>query len=135
MPTTGSRAASTNYQDLWWNPDESGWGINVTHQDNTLFATLFTYDATGRGLWLVMSGGVRQPDGSYLGDLFRTVGSPFNAAPVIPLDASADLTKVGTMRLRFSDGENGTLTYAVDDATVTKSIVRQVFSSTVFTCN
>ncbi len=34
-PTTASRATATNYQDLWWNPAESGWGINVTHQDST----------------------------------------------------------------------------------------------------
>jgi hypothetical protein len=135
MPTTGARTASGNYQDLWWNPDESGWGINITHQDNTLFATLFTYDATGRDLWLVMSGGVRQSDGSYLGDLFRTVGSPFNASPVVPLVPATDLTWVGTMRLSFSDGENGTLTYTYNDEPVTKSIVRQVFSSPVSTCN
>jgi hypothetical protein len=134
MPTTTVRTSSTNYQDLWWDPDESGWGINITHQDNTLFATLFTYDASGRDLWLVMSGGVRQSDGSYLGDLFRTVGSSFNAQPVVPL-VPADLTPVGTMRLRFTDGENGTLTYTVNDASVTKSIVRQVFSSPVSACN
>jgi hypothetical protein len=134
MPTSAARTTSTNYQDLWWNTAESGWGINITHQDQTLFATLFTYDATGRDLWLVMSGGVRQSDGSYLGDLYRTVGSSFNARPVVPL-VPADLTWVGTMRLGFSDGENGTLTYTYNDAPVTKSITRQVFSSPVSTCN
>lgn len=134
MPASGARTTSTNYQDLWWNPAESGWGINITHQGDTLFATLFTYDATGRDLWLVMSGGARQSDGSYLGDLYRTVGSPFNASPAVPL-VGADLTRVGTMRLRFSDGENGTLTYTINDASVTKAIVRQVFSSPVSTCN
>ena len=66
--TSGSRAALTNYQDLWWNPSESGLGINLTHQDQTLFGTLFNYAASSRGLWLVMSGGVRQPDGSFLGE-------------------------------------------------------------------
>ena len=134
MPTTGARTASTNYQDLWWNPAESGWGINITHQDNTLFATLFTYDATGRDLWLVMSGGERQLDGSYFGDLYRTRGPAFNARPFTPIGAG-DLTWVGTMRLAFSDGENGTLTYTYNDAPVTKSIVRQVFSSPVSACN
>ncbi len=81
FPTTDSRATATNYQDLWWNPAESGWGINVTHQDATLFATLFSYDATGKALWLVMSAGQRQADGSYAGDLFRTSGPAFNASP------------------------------------------------------
>ena len=134
MPTSAARTTSTNYQDLWWNPAESGWGINITHQDNTLFATLFTYDASGRDLWLVMSGGVRQSDGSFFGDLYRTRGPAFNARPFTPIGA-ADLTWVGTMRLRFTNGENGTLTYTYNDSSVTKSIVRQVFASPVSACN
>ena len=134
MPVSGSRATSTNYQDLWWNAAESGWGINIAHQDNTLFATLFTYDAAGRGLWLVMSGGPRQADGSYFGPLYRTAGPAFNAVPFTPITAS-DLTQVGTMRLRFADGERGELTYTVDGVSVDKQITRQVFASPAFACN
>jgi hypothetical protein len=134
FPTTASRATATNYQDLWWNAAESGWGINLTHQDNTLFATLFTYDASGKGLWLVMSGGQRQPDGSYAGDLFQTRGPPFNARPFTPI-GSGDVTNIGRMSLRFSDGINGTLNYTYNGAPVAKQITRQVFSSTVPLCN
>ena len=134
MPVGGTRATSTNYQDLWWNAAESGWGLNVTHQGNTLFATLFTYDASGRDLWLVMSAGQRQADGSYLGDLYRTAGPAFNAVPFTPIGVS-DLTTVGTMRLRFTDGERGELTYTYNGATVTKQITRQVFGSPAFACN
>jgi hypothetical protein len=131
FPTTDSRASATNYQDLWWNPAESGWGLNVTHQDATLFATLFTYDATGKTLWLVMSAGNRQADGSYAGDLFQTAGPAFNASPFTGVTATA----VGTMRLAFSDGNNGTLTYTYNGTTVTKAITRQLFSSPVPACN
>jgi cytochrome c553 len=97
VPTVaGGRAARTNYTDLWWVPAESGWGINVTHQDDTLFATLFSYEAgtgtSNRGMWLVMSGGVRQADGSYSGDLFRTTGPGFNALPFTSIGA-ANLTR------------------------------------------
>ena len=38
---------ATNYQDLWWNApaeSEAGWGINLTQQGTTIFATWFTYD-------------------------------------------------------------------------------------------
>jgi hypothetical protein len=133
MPAAGSRATSTNYQDLWWNAAESGWGLNIAHQDNTLFATLFTYDASGRDLWLVMSAGQRQADGSYLGDLYRTSGSAFNAQPFAPI-GPGDVTTVGSMRLRISDGENGQLTYTYNGATVTKNITRQVFASPAFAC-
>lgn len=130
---TGSRASATNYQDLWWNPNESGWGINLTHQGDVIFATLFTYAANGQGLWLVMSAGRRQADGSYLGELYRTTGPAFNAVPFTPI-GPANITQVGTMRLRFSNGENGTLEYSVDGVNVTKSITRQVFSSPVPLC-
>jgi hypothetical protein len=134
VPSTASRAAAANYQDLWWNAAESGWGVNVTHQDNTLFATLVTYDATGKGLWLVMSGGVRQADGSYQGTLYRSSGPAFNASPFTPITA-ANLTDVGTMRFTFADGERGTLTYTVNGAAVTKAITRLVFSSPVPACS
>lgn len=133
-PTTASRASATNYQDLWWNANESGWGVNVTHQDNILFATLFTYDATGQNLWLVLPAGTLQSDGSYLGDLYRTTGPPFNANPFTPINAG-NLTIVGTMRFRFTNGENGTLTYTYNGTQVTKAITRQVFSSPVPACS
>jgi hypothetical protein len=138
LPTPDSRATSTNYTDLWWDADESGWGLNITHQDNTLFGTLFTYAAgsgsSNAGLWLVMSGGVRQSDGSYLGDLYRTTGPAFNAVPFTPITL-ADMTVVGTMRLRFSDGSNGTLNYSVDGVAMEKAITRIPFSTPVAACN
>ncbi len=134
VPTTASRAALANYQDLWWNPAESGWGVNITQQDQILFATLFTYDAGGRNLWLVMSNGQRQADGSYLGELYRTTGPAFNAVPFTPIGA-ANVTAVGTMRFRFTDGGNGTLTYTYQGATVTKAITRQEFASPLPSCS
>ena len=132
--STASRVGATNYQDLWWIPAESGWGVNITHQDNILFATLFTYDATGRGLWLVMSNGERQPDGSYSGTLFQTTGPPFNAVPFTPIGPS-NITTVGTMQFRPTNGENAVLTYTVNNVPVTKQVVRQVFASPVPACS
>jgi lysyl endopeptidase len=135
LSTTRSRADATNGQDLWWNPAESGWGINLTHQGNTIFATLFTYGSgsgnANAGLWLVMSAGTRQSDGSYQGELYRTSGPAFNAQPF----PAPTVTRVGTMRIVFSNPETATLTYSVDGTNVTKAITRQVFSSPVPTCS
>lgn len=130
QPMTRARAAATNFQDLWWNPAESGWGLNITQQGNVLFATLFTYGSGNQGLWLVMSAGTRQIDGSYLGDLYRTNGPAFNAQPW----GAVSVTRVGNMRLQFTSGESATLTYSVDGTAVTKTIVRQVFSSPMPLC-
>ncbi len=125
------RSFATNFQDLWWNPAEPGWGINVTHQGDTLFATLFTYAADGRGAWYAMSNGVRAgASTSYSGTLYRTSGPAFNALPWTP----ATPTPVGTMSFAFRDGNDGTLTYDVGGVTVTKQIQRQVFASPATEC-
>jgi hypothetical protein len=126
---TGPRDPRNAVQDLWWNPSESGWGINFAHQGDTLFATLFTYDAGGRATWFVMSAGRKQADGSYSGELYRTRGPAFNAAPFEPI-GPGNIVQVGTMHVRFPDDiEHGLLTYSIDGVTVTKAITRQVFST------
>src|SRR5690606_32175309 len=53
-------ASGANHTGLYYNPSESGWGINVSQQGDIAFATLFTYDTDGAPLWLVMSRGNRQ---------------------------------------------------------------------------
>ena len=126
----GSRVAEGNYTDLWWNPAESGWGLNLTHQGDILFATLFTYAADGRDLWLVGPALRRQADGRFTGDIFRTTGPPFGTQPWTAISAQG----VGTMTLTFANGESATLAYTFGGAAVTKSITRQVFAATVPVC-
>jgi hypothetical protein len=132
-PQFNGRSSSSNYQDLWWNSSESGWGINLIQQGNIIFATLFTYDANGRATWFVMSSGAKQADGSYAGDLYSTRGPAFNAVPFRPI-GSGNINRVGAMQVRFADLEHGTLTYSINGVTVVKSIERQVFSSEVTAC-
>ncbi|HYC35321.1 MAG TPA: trypsin-like peptidase domain-containing protein [Usitatibacter sp.] len=111
---------SVNRTALWWNAAEPGWGLNVNHQGNKIFATLFTYDASGP-MWLVMSDGARQADGSYEGALYRTAGSgPFGPATS---------TEVGRMRIAFQGNNGATLTYSVNGTQVTKALTRQEFST------
>jgi len=134
--TIADRTPLTNYTDLWWaGAQESGWGLNITHQDDTLFATLFTYDANGKGMWPYMSAGAKQADGSYLGALFLgTHASAFNAQPFVPI-TPANFRNAGTMRLQFTSGTAGLLTYTLDGVTVVKKITRQVFSSPTPACS
>lgn len=131
----GTRGAAPSYQDLWWGAPagaESGWGINITHQGDTLFVTWFTYDTNGRGMWLVMSNGARTGPGTYSGALYRTTGPAFSASP---WDGSkVGVNQVGTGTLSFSDPDNGTFTYTVNGVTQTKAIVRQVYAMPVSTC-
>lgn len=130
VATSVSREGATNYQDLWWNPQESGWGVNLTHQGSTIFATLFTYDSAGNDLWLVASSLSKQGDGSFAGALYSTTGPAFNAAPWGTVKA----TEMGSMALRFTNGESATLSYTYNGVAVTKLIQRQVFGATSPMC-
>jgi len=133
QPTCGftgtNRTYNDNYQDLWWNPNEPGWGINLTHQSDTIFATLFTYDATGKGMWLTLSRGERiAGTQNFAGALHRSTGSNFDAVPFTP-NTQANLTQVGNMRLEFTDGNTAKLIYDVNGLSVTKNIQRQIFDT------
>lgn len=125
-----NRTFNDNYQDLWWNPNESGWGINLTHQSDIIFGTLFTYDAAGKGMWLILSRGDKltstPPTQTFAGALYRTTGPNFDAVPFSPIGPS-NLTQVGNMRLEFANGNSARLIYDVNGASVTKNIERQTF--------
>jgi hypothetical protein len=126
--------AATNYQDLWWNApadSESGWGINLTHQGDVIFATWFTYDAAGKSWWLAMAA-TKTATATYSGDLFDATGPAFSA---VPFDSSKfKPTGVGKGTLHFTDGSNGTFSYTVNGTTQTKTITRQVFATPTTVC-
>ena len=119
------RSYADNYQDLWYNAQEPGWGVNITHQGDKIFATLFTYDASGRGTWLVMSDGALGTNGSYSGPLYRTAGPLFNASPWV----AATPSQVGTMSFLPSNGNAATLSYTLNGVTVSKQVTRQTFAN------
>ncbi len=128
QPPLITRAASQNYQDLWYIPSEDGWGVNITHQENTLFATWFTYDADGQGVWFVASNLQRWYDGTFYGDIYRTAGTPF--AQISNASAAPSVVKAGTIQFVFRDGDNGEMSYDIGGVRSLKKIVRQTFSST-----
>lgn len=125
-------APAINVQGLWWQGTEPGWGVNLTHQGDVLFATWFTYDEQGQGLWLVMSNGVRVGDDSYAGTLYRTTGPAFNAVPFESTKVAA--SPVGSASFTFSDASNGTFRYTLNGSSGTKAITRQVFATPVPVC-
>ena len=132
---TGSLAAATNYQDLWWAApagSESGWGINLTHQDDTIFATWFTYDLDHSPMWLVVTASKTAP-GVYTGTLFRTTGPPFNSVPFNPVNVVN--TPVGTATFTFADGNTATFAYTVNGVAQAKAITREILQNPGTTCH
>jgi hypothetical protein len=114
------------YADLWWNPNESGWGLSIAQQYRTLFSVLYAYGPFGQPLWYVMPGGSWNGT-TYSGPLFSTSGAPgdffggaFNASAV-------SATQVGTMSIAFSGTSAASLTYTVNGQTFVKSIAREPF--------
>jgi len=131
-PTT-SRAGATNFSDLWWSgPTSEGWGMHMSHFNDRVIATWYTYD-TDRKAIFYLGLTTKQADGSFTGQLFRqNNGTPFNlinGAP--PTDGS---TQVGTLRLSFSDGQTANFSYTVGNVTQTKPLTRITFGDTATVC-
>jgi hypothetical protein len=121
------RASAINYQDLWWNPAESGWGVNIAQQSDTLFATWFIYGPNREPYWIVMPGTTRVTsqlpnEFIYTGAIYQTRATPFNVSPFVPI---TEVTQVGNATFRFSSARDGVLTYNINSSTVTKNITRQ----------
>lgn len=129
---SGSRAAATNYQDLWWNPAEDGWGINFTHQGDVIFATWFTYGNDTQPLWLVGPGIQRTTGNTFTGKLYQTRGIPFNQINgTVAVQGSSE---VGTLTLTFSSGENVRMDYVVNGVPGSKNLVRQPITLPATVC-
>ena len=114
-----------NATDLWIDPAESGWGLNVIHQGNTLFATLFVYGSDGQPKWFVASNLSGGP-GVYSGALAECAGPWFNA----PFDAGAvTCREVGPMRFELGE-RTAVVDYTVDGVRVAKQVQRFSFRRT-----
>lgn len=122
-------AADGNYQGLWWNSaagSESGWGINFAHQADTIFATWFTYDVTGKAWWLSMTANSTN-NRVFTGIIYQGAGPPFNAVPFTPSQVTQ--TPVGNGTLTFANSTSGTFQYTVNGITQTKNITTTVFGT------
>ncbi len=119
---SGAAPAIGAYSGLWWNPNESGWGLSVSQHRNTIFAAAYSYDAAGLPVWYVMSNCPLSGNGC-TGPLYRVSGG---TSPAVAWnDAGKTVTNVGTGTLTFSDADNGYFSFALDGAIGSKAITRQ----------
>lgn len=123
MPAVPPRGA--DYTDHWWNPGEAGWGLAISHRRDTMFLVWSVYDAAGRPVWFVASDCVVDSSGSSCSGTLRAMTGP--AAGVAFDPAQVRSSAAGTMRIDFSDADNGTLSYTVGKVTASKAITRQLF--------
>ena len=104
---------------LWIKPDESGWGVSVYHQGDTLFASLFVYGPDRQPKWYTASNLSPGPF-VFTGLLVEASGPWFGG----PWD-SDDVGRRTVGAMTFTLTETGaTISYSVDGTQVTKPVVR-----------
>jgi hypothetical protein len=121
---------ATDISDLWWNPAESGWGVNVAQQERILFITFFVYGPDGRPSWLVAPNTqFQQADASnvliFSGPLYQTSGPWFGSGAFNPNAVGA--TEVGAVTFRLTTVNDATITYSVSGVAINKVLIRQTF--------
>ena len=125
-----SAAFATDKTDLYYNPSESGWGMTLANQGDTIFVTIYVYGPDNLPTWLVGTANLVSTDSSgvstYGGDLFRTQG-PYYAFPTFN-PANVVATKVGTYTYRATSVNGGQITYTVDNTTIVKTVQRQTLA-------
>ena len=130
LATCALGAIAADNTDIWYDPTEPGWGVNLVQSDNFIFATFFIYGQNGSPTWYT---GQLTWDGvsAYTGGLFATTGTWFAA----PWQAgNLSVVQAGTASFAPSSlaTHRGTLSYTVNGvATVTKSIERQTLTAIV----
>lgn len=131
-PSVGSASVvppstAANVEGIWWAApagSQSGWGINFAHQGDVIFATWFTYDTSGKGWWLSMTGS-RTTANSYSGLLIETSGPAYFTVPFDP--GRVTRTPIGAGTLTFNGTDSGTFAYALNGTAQSKTITRFAF--------
>lgn len=114
--------AAANYTDWWWNPDQSGHGLNIGQQGNIIFLSWFTYDELGQGMWVVLSGALA---GNVVeGDFYRTTG-PRLGDPFDPAKVTRNI--VGKGKLTFSSLHAASFDWTVNGKSGTVALVRDSY--------
>jgi hypothetical protein len=122
-------ASTTNMVDQWGVEGETGWGLSIQQQAETLFINMFVYDQAGQPTWFIgaVTPGVPAASGhiTFTGDWFKVngtfYGSPWN-------QAAAAINKVGTITFDVDSVTTANLTYSVNGVVVNKRVARELWS-------
>lgn len=122
-----------DFTDLWWDPNESGWGLSLYQRpDATLFAAFYTYDTDHGAAFYTVQGGGWVDCATYVARLYRTTGSP----AIGPHDGrDTSIADVGPVQLHFQSladrncadsgaYSNGRFRYTIDGHSRDRPITR-----------
>jgi hypothetical protein len=127
--TARASTFSSEITDMWWNPAESGWGVNVILQNSVVFMTFFIYDQNQNPIWYTAQLNTTSGSSVWTGALYATKG-PYFGGPFTP---PSTIRQAGTATFNVTALDAATLTYSVDGVVVVKNLVRQTWTNENFT--
>lgn len=136
IPARATEEPLWNLTDLWWTPEESGWGINmIQHGSGVIFATWFIYGTDGKATWYVIPEGRWTAEGvQYVGPIYRTTGPEFcfdgqfcRVTGFDPASVTRTLVGEGKISIFGSNFERAIITMTIDGKTLTRQVRRQPF--------
>jgi hypothetical protein len=117
-------AGALEYTDVYFDPDEAGWGFFLVQSDTFQFIAFFIYGTDGKPTWYtaeISDDGT----GTYTGALYASTGTFFAAPWQGYQQASAGMAKFEPI-----DKYHAKLTYTVDGVdTVIRNVQRQTLTS------
>ena len=100
VPGTPAQPARRDVTGNWFDPAESGWGLNIVQgESGKLFIAWMTYRPQGRSHWLVVSDGRWITPTTWRGIAHQTRNVPFDAAAAA---SQLQVTPVGYVEVAFT---------------------------------
>ncbi len=115
---------SRDVTDIWWNANESGWGLTLAQHGGNIFAVMYHYGTDGKPMFAVMSGGKFTTPAFFEGDLYTTTGPYFGNAAFDP--ARVATTLAGKASITLCDG-TAYFKFTLNGVTKTKAVTRLGF--------
>jgi hypothetical protein len=112
-----------NYTALYYQPENTGWGLAVSHRGDTAFGVIFGYDAQQQPTWTLMSDGkgeAKRSGGAFSGVLYRVAGH--------------SVAEIGSMSLAFGAEGAAALAYTADGKSTSQALKRHVFGMVTSDC-
>ena len=120
-----------NRSNIYWNPEQPGWGLNLQHQGSLLYGTWYSYASDGQVMFLTIEASA-DIDGSFIGPVYRVRGIPLEQIDGAP--AFTEVEAVGTALLQFDETGELTLEYSVDGISQNRRLQPFVFGQAPLSC-
>lgn len=131
-------AFAADYTDIWYNPDQSGYGYNLVQSNDGvigadgkthpfLFVTFFVFGPANEPVWYSAELTWNGTD-AFMGPLYKSRGT-FFGKPWDPTENKADVAGTATFKPNPANDYQGTLLYVVTDVgSATHPLQRQTLT-------